>query len=521
MEKLIKRCCDASAPSVDAVALKTLKRTVRNNDDGLRCAHEILMKTMQSSRASAATRARAVTTTSELFERSRLFRELTLDRLEVLMKYTIGTDDDIPLPDVPKGEGDRLRQHAIDVLEAWEAKFKTQYKQLTLARKFVTERLGDDAPEARAERAQRLTAEKEREVQSKLQNRWLAIKTELPALLDEIDDARNAACECFRLLFGDRFVTEFNDESSFASKDRSASTSTTVNDTIQSMREDECEDDWEDVVDGAVKDWRFAQGTDEHTTASSSVTSIELRETSENAPIIEQLRGLYRSTKARYLPRLTETLQILGRIQPENKDEDGNVVITQTERSRVVNAVSEFKQTFSAFVERCEALRLIKRRQTGDEPANANAKESSPTAADPPHAVEEDEDDIESRRGASSRAVEALLERAAKRRKRGSNDARRAKEEAAKRDVDRDGERRSQKMLASEIKAHNDEVLAEAGLDFFELERRRQNAASETLASDLMEEEIERHNELTARGATPRQRIERSLKELKRGGRNR
>ena len=521
MEKLIKRCCDASAPSVDAVALKTLKRTVRNNDGGLRCAHEILMKTMQSSRASAATRARAVTTTSELFERSRLFRELTLDRLEVLMKYTIGTDDDIPLPDVPKGEGDRLRQHAIDVLEAWEAKFKTQYKQLTLARKFVTERLGDDAPEARAERAQRLTAEKEREVQSKLQNRWLAIKTELPTLLDEIDDARNAACECFRLLFGDRFVTEFNDESSFASKDRSASTSTTVNDTIQSMREDECEDDWEDVVDGAVKDWRFAQGTDEHTTASSSVTSIELRETSENAPIIEQLRGLYRSTKARYLPRLTETLQILGRIQPENKDDDGNVVITQTERSRVVNAVSEFKQTFSAFVERCEALRLIKRRQTGDEPANANAKESSPTAADPPHAVEEDEDDIESRRGASSRAVEALLERAAKRRKRGSNDARRAKEEAAKRDVDRDGERRSQKMLASEIKAHNDEVLAEAGLDFFELERRRQNAASETLASDLMEEEIERHNELTARGATPRQRIERSLKELKRGGRNR
>ena len=118
------------------------------------------MKTMQSSRASAATRARAVTTTSELFERSRLFRELTLDRLEVLMKYTIGTDDDIPLPDVPKGEGDRLRQHAIDVLEAWEAKFKTQYKQLTLARKFVTERLGDDAPEARAERAQRLAAEK-------------------------------------------------------------------------------------------------------------------------------------------------------------------------------------------------------------------------------------------------------------------------------------------------------------------------------------------------------------------------
>ena len=128
-----------------------------------------------------------------------------------------------------------------------------------------------------------------------------------------------------------------------------------------------------------------------------------------------------------------------------------------------------------------------------------------------------EDEDIESRQGASNRALDALLERATNRRHRGvKSSAQRAREELAKRKATEDVSRRAQKMLASQIKAHNDEVLAEASLDVFEVERRRQTDASEALVSDLMDEEITRYNELMAKGATPQRRIENRLKHLKR-----
>lgn len=509
IERLVRRACDETAPSVDEEAMRALKRAAKSDENALRCAHETLMRLISSTRSTAATRAHAVTATSELFARSRLFRELTMDGLEVLMKHAIGTDSDIALPDVPKGEADRLRQHAIDVLDDWVRKFKDQYKQLPLARKFVTERLGDEAPEVRAERARAAAAEKEREAQRNLQRRWLDAKEELPGLLSEVRETLHVAGECFHMLFGDSFEATL-DEKRVSSNDNPSDV-----DKPSSMPADgETEDDWEDVKDGAVTEWRFAEEFKDGSASTSAVstTGIAIRETDENAPIIEQLRGLYRSTRARYLSQLGETLQILGRIQPDQLGDNGVVVITQNERLRTVNVVGDLKQLLSAFLARCDALRLV-RNLGGDSfgaDANANA-----TTASVPKPVEAVDEVAESRGGASTVAMTAFLERAQKRRKRSVSDVRREQKEKSEGDI----AHRAQKMLASQIRAHNDEVLAEAGVDFFELERRRQNVASETLANEMMDEEIERRNERAARGRTARQRIESRLRQLKRGRR--
>ena len=494
IEKLVRRACDGTSPSVDEDAMRAIKRAAKADDNALKCAHEALMRVMASTRSGAATRAHAVTATSELFTRSRLFRELTMDKLEIIMKHAVGTDDDFPLPDVPKGEADRLRQHAVSVLDEWERKFKNQYKQLTLARKFVTERLGEDAPEVRAERARVLALEKERQVQRNLQRQWLSTKGELPALLREVRETLHAAGECFCMLFGDTFETILNRE-----VERKAHT-----------LEDDADETWEDVADGAA-DWRFAQefGDDDESPETTSTTGIALRETDENAPIIEQLRGLYRSTKARYLACLTEVLQILGRIQPEQITDDGVVVISQDERLSTVNVVGDLKQLLTSFVGRCETLRLIRSRG-GDEGADPNA--NTPSKPEPSEPV----DDGESRRDESNASVGVLLDRAAKRLKRGVAQSRRVREATAKRESKRDIGRRAQQMLASQIRAHNDEVLAEAGLDFFEMERRKQNTASEAKANEIIEEEIERREALEVRGKTARQRIEKSLRQLRR-----
>ena len=107
------------------------------------------------------------------------FRELTLDTLDEFLRHAVGTDDDVALPDVPKGSAERLREHAIDTLDGWVSKFGTRYKQLALARAFVTTRLGDEAPEARAERARRAEIEREHAAQRQLQQSWQTMAREL------------------------------------------------------------------------------------------------------------------------------------------------------------------------------------------------------------------------------------------------------------------------------------------------------------------------------------------------------
>ena len=474
--------------------MKRLKRIVRQDDRAMEVAHDALRASLKARHAG--TRRRAIEIMNELFTRSSFYRELVVRDIEHYLKYAIGVDDDAPLPDEPRGEAERLRHDAVNALEGWENKF-TSNEQLKIARKFAIEKLGEDAPEAKAAKMRRVAEEKEHKVQRNLRERWLASRDDANALVVEIHSTLAAARECFRLLFNETFVDDFDDsvnhEDGYGKHPR-ATTAKTGGD-----------DEWEDVDDGAVREWPVIREED-----TSEDGTIALRETSENAPILEQLRGLYRSTKARYVPRLTETLEILGRLQPDGRDESIGVTITQDERSRMVNVAGELKQRLHALVQRCEALRLIQGANKDSNAPNANAKANA-TNAECTSSREDEEDGAENRRGASQRAVDALLARASKRRKRSATAIERSTTVARVEDI-KTGAR---KMLASEIKAHNDDVLAEMGRDFFEVERERQYKASEALANDLIEDEIDRHKALTARGKTARERIENSLRGMR------
>ena len=489
LEGIIKAICDRTTNDIDEDKLKALKGIVRRDERALRYAHEVLMKTLTRSRF-AGTRERAVRAMDELFTRSVLFRQLTLEHIDAFLKYAVGVDNDVPLPDEPKGEAERLRQRAVDALNAWETKFKHAHKQLTIVRKFAMDKLGDEAPEAKAAKARRVAEEKELKKQQMLRDQWRATREDTQAMVVEIHSTLAAARECFKMLFDKSFVDEFDIMAKAGGGERPATGD---------------DDEWEDVDDGAVREWPAVD--DKNTTEDGT---IALRETSENAPILEQLRGLYRSTKVRYIPRLAETLGILGRIQPDATDDSSGDALTQNERSTMVNIAGELKQSLHALVQRCEALRLIQESVKNSNIPNANALEHVLSAGQDDD-DDKSEEDIESRRGASQRAINALLARSSKRRRRSAAERREAAKSASENDVNR----RVRKMLASEIKAHNDDVLATMGQDVFEVERQRQNTASEALANDLIEEEIERHKQLTSRGKTPRDRIENSLKNMR------
>lgn len=65
VERLVRRACDGTAPSVDEEAVKTLKRTARGSEAALQCAHEAIFKAMRG--RSAAQRVHAVTVANEVF----------------------------------------------------------------------------------------------------------------------------------------------------------------------------------------------------------------------------------------------------------------------------------------------------------------------------------------------------------------------------------------------------------------------------------------------------------------------
>ncbi len=450
VERLVRRACDGTAPSVDEEAVKTLKRTARGSDAALRCAHEAIFKAMRG--RSAAQRIHAVTVANEFFNRSASFRELTLDRLEDFMKFAVGTDDEVLLPDEPKGEARRLRRHAVETLAGWEGKFKTYHRQLTLAKKFVRERLGDEAPEALEDQARRERERREVENQRKMREKWLVSRSNMKQ--DMLEEMIGAAKACAGLL---RAFISANEE-----------------------HIDKDEEEWEDVARGAATE----SGEPEVRADELKVADVTLQRTLDTIPVIEEMQGYYSALKHSYIPSLSEGLSVLSTIQPAVLEYS---VMTDQERIDFIGAFTKLKADTESVVGDIEGLAA---ELLGEDwnirvqipPTDSTCSKRTPTS--------EGAHDARKRSEWKKQVMKFVRAAEQKRRHLAS--------------LDWEGSKKR--------KSYNDEVLAELGEDIFVRERRIQDQASEALAVKLMTEEITRHNETLARGATPQERIENSMR---------
>lgn len=450
VERLVRRACDGTAPRVDEEAVKTLKRTARGSEAALRCAHEAIFKAMRG--RSAAQRVHAVTVANEFFIRSAAFRELTLERLEDFMKFAVGTDDEVLLPDEPKGEARRLRRHAVETLAGWEDKFKTYHRQLSLAKKFVRERLGDEAPEALEDRARREGERREVENQRKVKEKWLVARSSMKQ--DMLEEMIGAAKACTGLLRA--FISA----------------------NAESVGEDE--EEWEDVARGAATE----PGEPEVRVYEPKVADVTLPRTLDTIPVIEEMQGYYCALKHSYIPSLSDALSVLGTIQPAVLEYS---VMTDQERIDFIGAFTKLKADTESVVGDIEGLAA---ELLGEDwnirvqipPTDSTSSKRTPTSEGAHDAR---------KRSEWKKQVMKFVRAAEQKRRHGAS-------------LGREGSKKR--------KSHNEEVLAELGEDIFVRERRIQDQASEALAVKLMTEEITRHNDMLARGATPQERIENSMR---------
>jgi hypothetical protein len=210
------------------------------------------------------------------------------------------------LPGNDKAKKETLRQIGYETLEKWGVKFGAQFPQIEIAKRFVTENLGDEAPEVKAKKAKEEEARREREVQERLLQKWEEVKNDVPSLVEDSHEVVFGAKACFEILFG-------------------ASTGK-GNNKLENDEDEETE--WEDVedeehanLDGHKNDdastpKKKNENNDknyDHNNADDNDNGIYLCETEDNAAVLEDLRGFYVSARLQLLPKFSSQLAFLGR----------------------------------------------------------------------------------------------------------------------------------------------------------------------------------------------------------------
>ena len=487
-----------------------LKRTLKHSDERvLKHSHDLMFETYLRDKRSIETRMKTCGVIRKLSVQSKLFRELTMERLNEFLRFGLGVGtcgrngskrsamlSETNLPGNDKGKKETLRQIAFETLEKWGLKFGAQFPQIEIAKRFVTENLGDEAPEVKAKKAKEEEARREREVQERLLQKWEEVKSEVPTLAEDSREVVFGARACFEILFG--ASTEKGNHSN----------------KLENNEEDE-DIEWEDVEDDAQAKVDTQQNdpmtsTKTENNNNNDDNGIYLCETEDNATVLEDLRGFYVSAQLQLLPKLSSRLAFLGRFANPS---------LQDERARCINKLGEVKKEIVDIIERCDALNLIpleKRKKLKEVVGGENSEE-------------EDEENPIVQSGLmpalqSENAVRQIsninniLERAHQRRRQAYRPPPQRKNASALA-----VERAAKVVVAQQVRNHNEEMLAIAGtrveMGICE-ENAEQILAQERLATQLQEEEVREYKGTKKRKkGSVKDRITQKLRMLKRTNR--
>ena len=496
-----------------------LKRTLKHSDERvLKHSHDLMFETYLRDKRNIETRMKTCGIIRKLSVQSKLFRELTMERLNEFLRFGLGVGtcgrngakrsamlSETNLPGNDKAKKETLRQIGYETLEKWGVKFGAQFPQIEIAKRFVTENLGDEAPEVKAKKAKEEEARREREVQERLLQKWEEVKNDVPSLVEDSHEVVFGAKACFEILFG-------------------ASTGK-GNNKLENDEDEETE--WEDVedeehanLDGHKNDdastpKKKNENNDknyDHNNADDNDNGIYLCETEDNAAVLEDLRGFYVSARLQLLPKFSSHLAFLGRFTNHS---------LQDERARCINKLGEVKKKIVDIIERCDALNLIpleKRKQlkqvaSGNE--NGKEEEEEEEGEENPIVQSGLMPNLQGENALrQSSNINELLERAHRRRRRAYRPPPKRQNVSALA-----VERAAKTVVAQEVRDHNEEMLAIAGtraeMGICE-ENAEQILEQERLATRLQEEEVREYKETKKRKkGSVKDRITQKLRMLK------
>lgn len=132
----------------------------------------------------------------QLFMRSKLFRTLLVEKLDMLLSLSVGFRRNQPLP-APAAVANVLRSKAIEFLEKWNNSFGFHYRHLRLGFDYLKNTLKFQFPNLQANVARLQQERRERERRSKeillnkfetLKENFTSIKEEIQLTVDEIEE---------------------------------------------------------------------------------------------------------------------------------------------------------------------------------------------------------------------------------------------------------------------------------------------------------------------------------------------
>ena len=387
--ELAKLTCESppfGTPAPDAELLRALKREVRRDDAALDRVHDVLLRALAHEECGP--RMHAVAVIDQLFHRSHRFRGSILDALDAFLKNAVGVDPDAhPLPG-PPDETRQLIDRAVAALASWDDVFGAHLPRLTFALRFANDALGPDAPAARAAVAARAERQRARRENAAALARWRRVEAGLPGVTREAREAVAAMRAGVRGVLGGG--TDGTDGAADADGDADA-------------WEEEWKEEWEDVAPddvgggdggGGVSEFAPPDGhrparpdSSEHVLPTSPVlpvlpagrfttqSTIEVRETPENALALANLRNACRGARRRSVPALAAALALLAKLAPE--EEAGEAGVSAAARAATLNELAAVKRDLVDWLGRCRSIGIEEAEaETRDEKAGGEEEEA-------------------------------------------------------------------------------------------------------------------------------------------------
>ncbi|XP_026864451.2 UV-stimulated scaffold protein A isoform X1 [Electrophorus electricus] len=349
LSELVEELTTSGEPQLNQVKMKEVKKICKLSSDYINHYYHLIMTQLNQDHAEI--RLSAFQMATELFSRSHHFRVLLVTNLQEFLELTVETDVEQPLPP-PKEVARKLKTHAIQTVQAWQATYGEAYKKLALGYHFLKQVKKVDFQDVEARTlAERKRQEEKRQRLEKIYNEKFekakqemeGICCEAQEMAAEMEESLTQMNSCMALLVPDTFdlfsveptvgserLTFYSgperdasiwDEQPCCSKDLSRGADGRMTEATKD-EEDEDSAVEEDDTDAADK-VTFIRNTGlmshSYRLDLSISTDLKVKETEENEAVLNTMRDLHRLITTRYLPMVQSWIQIFTKVGVEEQ----------------------------------------------------------------------------------------------------------------------------------------------------------------------------------------------------------
>ncbi|KAA6425451.1 MAG: UV-stimulated scaffold A protein [Trebouxia sp. A1-2] len=201
LTKLLDKVTDKHESHQDTAALQQIKSFCKQSDENITWFSSVLLHRLKEDHAQ--TRLHVVNISDQLFQRSKAFRTHVTAHFTEFLELSLGFRHDKPLPG-PANIANQLRDRALEIVEQWNDKFGSSYKQVALGFNYLKHNMAMRFPEvrARAAAADAEACERQARSQALLQEKYHHIRTGFHGHMSDMKTTLTQIAEGFSIIEG-------------------------------------------------------------------------------------------------------------------------------------------------------------------------------------------------------------------------------------------------------------------------------------------------------------------------------